>query len=110
MSFFRSLFSFSRKEINEAFKEARLHATYPGITILISPLSTSTHGKLLITIPKAFGSAPERNKLRRQLKAIYYEQQLYQKPHIGIILIKKNRKKYSFEELLALMKKQFSHE
>lgn len=109
MSFFRSLFSFSRKEINEAFKGARLHATYPGLKILKAPLpSTLLHGKLLISIPKQFGNAPKRNKLRRQLKSIYHQKRLFENLSLGIILVQKMKSHYSFEELEKLMIKTFS--
>jgi len=42
-------------------------------------------GKILIIIPGKTGNAIKRNKIRRQIKAIFYEEKLFEKPDILVI-------------------------
>ncbi len=66
------------------------------------PLS---HGKLLIVIPRKAGKAHERNLIKRRIKAIYYEEKLYEKSIISIILVREEATKISFEELKKFLVK-----
>ncbi len=88
MAIFKSLFSFTKTEVDAAFRQAKLRKKIAGFTLLSAPLPTdATHGKLLIVTPARVGTAVQRNNIRRRLKAIYYEQTLFEKVQISIILV-----------------------
>lgn len=72
----KKLSSFSRKEIDIFFKSARAVFKSPAFTILVAP-RTQQHARLLIVTPRKVGNAPERNKLKRRLRAIFYEEKLF---------------------------------
>ncbi len=99
---FRSLFSFSRSEVSEAFAQARLYKKIYGLTLLALP-ATTPHGKLLIVTPRAMGKAHERNLLRRRLKAIYFEHALYDVPMVVIVIAYKAANKITFEQLTKFL-------
>ena len=98
----RKLTQFAKKEIDTLFKKARRVLSQDGLTILIGPRQQD-FGRILIMASKKIGNAPTRNKLRRQLKAIFYEQKLYEKDWDWIILPKPEITKKSFQELAELM-------
>ncbi len=109
---FPSLFSFPTREIDAAFKRAKLKAKGNGFKLLQTPLfslqGTSSKqdrqpGKLLIITPRKFGKAHERNLIRRQLKAIFYEEKLYRYPYISLLLLYAPAKQLSFRELKVLL-------
>lgn len=56
-------------------------------------------GKILIITPKKSGKAHERNLLRRRIKAIFYENQLYMVPLKTIIYCKKGSTHLKFEQI-----------
>ena len=75
--------------------------------IFYLPNNTTLYG---ITIPKKVGNAVIRNKLKRQIKNIIMENELYiQKNYNYVIIIKEPAKNLQYqileEELLKLMKK-----
>ncbi len=69
-----------------------------GLKLLQAPTERD-FGKLLVIIPKKSGKAHDRNLFKRRTKAIFYEEKLYQKPSVFILLVYKNAMKLSFEEL-----------
>lgn len=95
---FRQLFSFTKKEIDECFSKAKRKITKPEFRLLFLP-KTEAPGKLLIVIPKASGKAYKRNKIRRQIKSIFYEENLYQNPGIWIIIVYKKAMDLSFKDI-----------
>lgn len=100
MSLFRTLFCFTSSQVKLAFKQAHYKASCPGLKLLVCPVAEpATDGKLLIIVPKKFGNAPKRNKIKRQLKSIYFEEKLFKDQRISIILAYAEAKKFSFEEL-----------
>lgn len=61
-------------------------------------------GRLLVVIPnKAVGSAPVRNLLRRRLKAIFYQYQLYTKGKDCVVFAHPGADKLSYQELQELL-------
>ena len=102
---FKSLYSFSKKEIDTAFKEVHPAGSILGLKLLQTPPSEKPHGKLLIIIPRAVGTAVVRNKIRRQIKAVFYEERLYEKLVTSIVLIYKQATKIGFEELKKFLVK-----
>ena len=98
----RQLTQFSKAEIDNLFKKARRVLSHGGLTILAGPRQKD-FGRILIMASKKIGNAPTRNKLRRQLKSIFYEQKMYEKELDWIILPKPEVTKNSFQELTDLM-------
>lgn len=80
---------FKYKEIKQVFKKARYSYISPELDVKISP-RTDDLGKLLIIIPKKVGNAPARNLIRRRLKSIFYENEIYKQPHNFLIFCKPN--------------------
>ncbi|MGD1997935.1 MAG: hypothetical protein PVJ92_03415 [Candidatus Dependentiae bacterium] len=94
-SLFRSLFNFRKKEIDAAFANAQPFASCYGIKVLKadglrasrsdSHVNRSdgdkgrddTYAKFIIIPTRGWANAPKRNRLRRQIKAIIFEEKLY---------------------------------
>ncbi len=119
---FSSLFKFSPKEVEIAFKYVTPKGKQSGLTLLQAPLLVikkdtivqdkklfqdcleQGYGKLLIIISKKVGKAYQRNKLKRQLKAIFYEEKLYNKKAISILVTYKPALQYSYDNLKNFLK------
>lgn len=98
MSIARSITQFTKQEIDTLFKTARRVRQDQGVTILQSPRQ-SVIGRILIVIPRKIGNAPRRNKLRRQIKSIFYEKNLYQGDYDWVILLKPPAEHLTFGKL-----------
>ena len=106
---FRALFSFVKKEIDWAFKRARRIARGGGLTLLQNPglfsegeggdQQVSCHGKLLIIVPRRAGKAHKRNLLRRRMRSVFYEHELFKKPVTSILIVGPQAMELSFEQL-----------
>lgn len=93
---------FRYKEIKQTFKNARYSYSSPELDIKISP-KTDDLGKLLIIIPKKVGNAPARNLIRRRLKSIFYEDELYKLPYNFLIFCKPRISDLQFQDLKTIM-------
>ena len=108
---FKALFSFKQNEVKRAFSYAKLHSQIKGLKLLESEIPDQPgqlgleHGKLLIVIPRRVGKASKRNKIRRQIRAIFYEEKLYESKKIFILLVYKQALELSLDEI-----KKFLHE
>jgi ribonuclease P protein component len=103
---FRALFSWRKPEIDYAFAHAKVRKNIRGLKLLSAPLpqdSEISFGKLLIIIPGVAGKAHDRNKLRRQLQAIFYEAKLYETLQLSILLVYKDAMKLSYEDLRSFL-------
>ena len=67
---------FTRTEIDQLFATSTAVYKSKELVILAAPCSLSFSRILLITSRKV-GNAPERNRLRRWGRAVFYEQRLY---------------------------------
>jgi ribonuclease P protein component len=102
---FRSLFSFTKKEIDKAFQQARPAKRAFGLTLLTAPAShDATHGKLLVITPRSSGKAHQRNRFRRRAKEVFYTEKLYQKPTTWILLVRKQAIDFDFAEISNFLK------
>lgn len=107
MTIFRKLFAFTSPEITCIFRHARAKKYHVGLKLLEAPASCSTliqsakvpYGKLLIVTPRASGKAHDRNRVRRQTKAIFYEEELYKTPAIWVLLVRKQAMDLGFDDL-----------
>ena len=98
---FRQLFTFSKKDIQNYFKKAKFKNKIDGLKLLQAKPEKDNpeFGKLLIIIPKRSGKATKRNLIKRQIKAIFYEEKLFKKPLICILFVYKSAMELSFNEL-----------
>lgn len=72
-----SLTRFTRRETEQLFKQIKIRVKRLGLEILLAPRSLD-FGRCLISISRKAGNAPQRNRLRRRIKAIFYTQKLFQ--------------------------------
>lgn len=100
----RHISKFSRQEIAENFKKARCLLKHPGFTILGTPAS-GDFGKILVITSRKVGKAAKRNRIRRQLKSIFYENKFFEKKINIIIIVKQPALQLSFAELQKLIHK-----
>ena len=100
---------FKYKEIKQVLKKAHYSYSSPELDIKISP-PTDNIGKLLIIIPKKVGNAPARNLIRRRLKSIFYENQLYKHLHNFLVFCKPPIVNMEFEALKNTLINVFSRE
>lgn len=98
----QSLSTFSQNEIARFFKSSRRVYKGPSFDILCLPQSMS-HGRLIVVTPRKIGNAPARNKIRRQLKALYFTNSLYDLPVDCMIIIKKLPVSHSSSEIIHLV-------
>jgi len=94
--------SLSQRDIRTIFRKARRVYQGPGLDLLLYPSPVDT-GRLLVVTSRKIGSAPQRNRVRRRLKAIFHEEQLGIHGIDCIAIIKKPGISYSFDQLKELL-------
>jgi len=94
--------SFSEKEVSILFKTARRALRHPGLDILCAP-TTKKNGRILVITARSTGTAPKRNLIRRRLKAIFFEEKLFELKFDCIVIIKKIGINLTFEQLRELL-------
>jgi len=95
---FRALTRFSKIEIDRAFSSATRVVRRPDMTILASQRQ-GDFARILPVISRKVGTAPMRNRLRRRLKAIFFEEKLWEREHDLLVLTRPGAAELSFEEL-----------
>jgi len=98
---------FTKKEIDKLFDTAQRQIKNPALDILLG-LRQKTFGRILIIISRKVGNAPQRNKIRRRLKSIFYKEKLYKTPYDYIAIVKKEAVALSFEALKKLLCSAYS--
>ncbi|KKP35572.1 MAG: Ribonuclease P protein component [candidate division TM6 bacterium GW2011_GWF2_32_72] len=97
------LTTFRQKEVQQLFDSVEKRHKNLGLTILLAPKILS-YSRILIITPKKTGSAPERNLIRRRLKAIFYEEKLFENnPYDCIVLARPEATKLSFLDLKRIL-------
>ena len=99
----RLISQFTQKEIRELFDKARLALKHPGLTILAAPKSHEI-GRILVITSRKVGKAAKRNKIRRRLKALFYQEGMFKGEHDYAVIVKKDGIALSFDDLKALLK------
>lgn len=97
-----ALTTWSKQEIDSLYNRAQIVVSYPELLIKRAPASLS-YGRILVVIPKKVGTAPERNLVRRRIKAIVYENQLYTRGFDWVFISRPLIKKLSFQDLTTLI-------
>jgi ribonuclease P protein component len=110
MIHFKALFSFKKKEVERAFSVAKFKAQINGLKLLYVPaeLNINEFGKILIITPRGVGNACKRNRIRRQIKAIFYEEKLYTKPATLVLIVYKSALELSHDTLKDFLIKNLS--
>lgn len=99
---------FGKKELDNFFAAAKAAKKNQAFTILKAP-KTHTFGKILIMVPKTYGNAPERNKLKRRFKSIFIENKLYEQGLDIVIITRPAAKNYDFSQLSQLLMEVFAY-
>ncbi len=94
----RELTRWHRSEIPSLFKKAKPLLRTPALDIRVAPAKLN-FGRILIVIPRKVGTAPQRNKLRRQIRALFYENKTFNHTLDWVFFFKPTGKKNTFEEL-----------
>ncbi len=102
----KHLSDFTQKEIAAIIRKSSRAYKSPGIDILMVP-ALKDFGRVIVITPRKVGNAPERNRIRRRIKALFYEHRLYEYLFDTCIIIKKPGIKYTVSELIPLIEAAF---
>lgn len=94
----KKISKFTQREIDYLFKNARRVFKNTSLTILIAPRQQD-FGRVLIVTSRKVGNAPQRNLIRRRIKAIFYQEKLFEYPFDCVIISHKDATSLSFDEL-----------
>lgn len=105
---FRALFSFAKKEVALFFLHARPAGQVRGIKMLVErdrapEQPACEHSKFLLVIPRKVGKACIRNRLRRQIRAMIYEEGLTKLPLRFALLCYPQALSLSLEEIKTFL-------
>jgi|AntAceMinimDraft_9_1070365.scaffolds.fasta_scaffold16753_4 ribonuclease P protein component len=96
---------FTKKEIDQLFETSHRILHSEQVTILAAP-SPKEYARILIIIPRKVGNSVKRHLLRRRIKSVFYQEQLYQKLNHDLVFIaRKAITKLSFQEIKDLILK-----
>jgi ribonuclease P protein component len=97
----RNITNFKCKEITDLFKKVKCSFCSESFKILYGPRQRS-FARVLVIASRKVGNAPARNQIKRRLRAVFYENRLYEKPYDFIVIIRAEACSLSFEALRAL--------
>ncbi|MGE0207210.1 MAG: ribonuclease P protein component [Candidatus Babeliales bacterium] len=106
-SFVRSLSQFLPHELRNLFKTAQTTLIENGLTIKLAPKSKE-FGRILIVTPRKSGNAVQRNRIRRRLKSIFYQEKLFERGSDCIVFVGAQAPLLAFDDLKNLLLKAFS--
>lgn len=95
------LFHLSKPEIARLFKTARRIGRFSAFDFLAAP-KTGVSGRLLLVASAKTGSAPERNRAKRRLRSLFYENRLFERGYDCIVIFKKEGMSLDFDHLKEL--------
>jgi ribonuclease P protein component len=98
----KKISKFTKREIDYLFQHARRIVRTGACTILVAPRQAE-FGRVLIVTSRKVGNAPERNLIRRRIKAIIYEQKLFEHSFDCAIIAQKKLTEFSFDQLKSLI-------
>ena len=90
-----------QRDIRQLFLKAKRVVREPGLDILLAP--SAGCGQLVVVTPRYTGNAPERNKIKRRLRAIFHQEQLFQYGYHCIVLVKRDGIHTEFAKLKELL-------
>ncbi len=95
--------SFDKREVQALFRRIAKRIYKAGLDIRIAPALYS-YGRLLIIVPKKVGNAPQRNRIKRRLRALFYKEKFYTLLKDVIIVVRPEAAALSFMQLEAVLK------
>jgi ribonuclease P protein component len=98
----KTISSFKPSEVSALFSQARAGYKSAGLTILYAP-AQADHGRILIITPRRTGNSPQRNRIRRQCKAIFYQEKLYTRGLDCAVIVRSGALEYSFDTLKQIL-------
>lgn len=98
----RNISQFFPKEIDNAFKHARRLLKTSSITLLYGPQQRS-YGRILVIASGKTGNAVIRNKFKRRIKNIFYQEQMYLIGHDFICIARAGIGDIDFEALKTIL-------
>lgn len=103
----RQLSHFESSEVKDILKRGKRVLTSPTANILLCPTAQEL-GRILVITPKRIGKAAKRNRVRRRLKAIFFEETFYDRGYDCVVFIKKDGIDTPFDELKAMLTAAFA--
>lgn len=109
----KNLCSFSQKDAKTILKNGSFFARTVGVKIIEAAFGEKTiptlpHGRILIVIPRRVGPACTRNLIRRRIRAIYFEEKLYERQTATTVFVYPEAAGYSFEQLKTFLVTAFA--
>ena len=102
----RTLYRFEPIEVKTILKRGKRVLKTPTCDIIVAP-KAHENGRVLVITPKRIGKASQRNKVRRRIKALFFEQKFYERGYDCIAIIKKEGIDTPFDELVNIFKMAF---
>jgi len=99
---FRDIFRFSQTEVDHSFAHSKPFAQTRGLKVLRifnQAEKNRSYGKFLIVAARTLRPLTIRNLVKRRIKAIIYEEQLYATPGTYILILYPATAQRSYEEL-----------
>lgn len=103
----KHLSTFNKKEVVTLLKKGKRVCKDVGLDIISAP-ATLEFGRILVITPRKAGNAPARNKIRRRLKALFYQKKLYERLTDICIIIKKPGITYTSDQLEQFLDRVFT--
>jgi ribonuclease P protein component len=101
-SIMKKISKFTKSEIDYLFCHTRCVIRNQVCTILVAPRQKD-FGRVLIVTQRKVGNAPERNRIRRRIKAIFYEEKLFDFEFDCVVIAYKKMVDVSFDQLKSLL-------
>lgn len=93
------LTKYSKLEIEQLFKTITLKFRRVGLEVFLAPRSLD-YGRLLLSVSRRTGNSPQRNLFKRRMRAIFYENQLFNLNFDWVVIVKtKAALKHNFSTL-----------
>lgn len=103
----RTLYRFEAAEVKTILKRGKRVLKTPTCDIIVTP-KAHENGRILVITPRRIGKASQRNKVRRRIKALFYEQKFYERGVDCLAIIKKEGIDTPFDELVRIFTTAFS--
>jgi ribonuclease P protein component len=97
-----SISSFTKKEVDKIFKLTGSRIRTEWFDILFAPKSNE-YAKILVITSRKVGNSPKRNKLRRRLKSIFFNEKLFNAQYDCIMIAKIGSVNLTFQELKDIL-------
>jgi ribonuclease P protein component len=94
----RSISIFTPAEVRKLFAKAQPVSRNPYFDIKIAPAQTEI-GRILIVVPRKVGTAPQRNLIKRRIKAIFYREKLFELKKDVLVFIKPGAHTLTFQDM-----------